>query len=139
MKIYLLGRGEEDEATIYGAFSTSEKAQEAHDVFSVIQDGLWIESLEADDLERFYDQVKEGWRWYSCWIHKYNFLGEVSYAELHVDEYGLFAYLDAKENYVFETESAVWGSIRAKSKEEAREVFAGLFEKAKDEYRSRNA
>lgn len=137
-KIWLLYDNPWDEGDdVYGAFSTEEKANEAHEIFSeVAKHDLYIREMEIDDLEQYYDRVKSGYGLYIGHKSRHHYPPyPVRYGEWGFDQLGLDSFFEKeKADYVVEMDSYVSAHIKAKSEKEAEEIADKIFNEKGEGY-----
>lgn len=124
MKIYLLYENPYDEGdNVFGAFSTEEKANAAHEVFSPVNTHeLYIREMELDKLEEAFPLAQSGYRWYSGYKSRHGFRDSVIYGNWDFSPCGLDSLFEDGANHVMVRPSRVWGFVKAKSEDEAVEV-----------------
>lgn len=124
--VYVLYKNVYGEIENVGVFSTEEKVKRAIELFSPLEEHgeLEWEMYEIDKLEKIFDAVTSGYQFYSLSSSKYTSLLLKDYPVIFSDKYihriGIDGFLrDSQDDFVFENETGIQASVKAKSKVEA--------------------
>ena len=137
MKTYILYEDPYDEgANIFGAFSTEERANEAHKIFSEVGNHeLYIMELELDRLEKYFPEAQSGYWLYYGYRTRSDYGRGVSYGKWDFSACGLDSLFEKdRKTSVVEFSRYVNVTIKAKSKEEAEEIANKILEEKGDGY-----